>query len=354
MLTNYTIFENTLLTWSLALLILLLMVLAMLMFKRLISKRASTLAEKQRLDLSDLIFEFVKRTNTIFILLSSVYIAFLVLNLPTETREGVGLLALFALLAQLGFWGLGAINFFVKRHVQERVEADAAGATTIDILGLISKIILWTVIFMLILDNIPGVELNTLIASLGIGGIAVALAVQNILGDLFASLSIALDQPFAIDDFIIVGEYVGTVEHIGLKSTRIRSLSGEQLIFSNSDLLNSRVRNFKRMDRRRVLFSIGVPYQTATEKVAEIPTIIQEIIDFQDEATFDRCHFKEYGNSSLNFEVVYFIENADYRSYMNHREAINLAILRRFRQEGIQFAYPTQKLFLDKTALEIV
>jgi small-conductance mechanosensitive channel len=202
------------------------------------------------------------------------------------------------------------------------------------------------VALLLALDNIPGIEVDALIASLGIGGIAVALAAQNILGDLFASLSIVLDQPFVIGDSITVGEYVGTVEHIGLKSTRVRSLTGEQLIFSNSDLLNSRIRNYGRMEERRVSFTLGVTCQTPYEKLVEIPGMIQEIIAAQPQTRFGRAHFKAYGDFSLNFEIVYCMLTSDYDVFMDIQQGINLEILRRFAEEGIELAYPTQTVFV--------
>jgi small-conductance mechanosensitive channel len=197
-------------------------------------------------------------------------------------------------------------------------------------------------------DNIPGVEVDALIASLGIGSVAVALAVQNILGDLFASLSIALDQPFVVGDFVTVDEYGGTVEHIGLKSTRVRSLTGDQLVFSNSDLLGSRIRNYGRMEERRVSFALGVACDTPYEKLKEIPTIIQEIVESQSHMRFDRAHFKEYGEFSLNFEIVFHVLTPDYSTYMDARQAINLEIYRRFAEEGIELPYPTQTILVAR------
>ncbi|MGA9537034.1 MAG: mechanosensitive ion channel family protein, partial [Desulfobacterales bacterium] len=181
-------------------------------------------------------------------------------------------------------------------------------------------------------------------------GIAVALAVQNILSDLFASLSIVLDKPFVIDDFIIVDNYMGTVEHIGLKTTRLRSLSGEYLVFSNNDLLKSRIRNYTRMLERRVVFSIGVTYQTPLEKLKQVPATIRKIIESQEAVRFDRAHFQGYGDFALKFEVVYYVLNPDYNRYMDIQQSINLAIFESFEKEGIDFAYPTQQLYIgDQT-----
>jgi small-conductance mechanosensitive channel len=181
-----------------------------------------------------------------------------------------------------------------------------------------------------------------------VGSIAVALAIQNILADLFASLSIALDQPFVIGDFIIVDDYLGTVENIGLKTTRVRSLSGEQLVFANNDLLNSRIRNYKRMGERRVLFTFGVIYQTPIEQLEQISAWVKEIIQTHEQARFDRAHFKSFGDSALVFEVVYYVQSPDYNLYMDIQQAINLALMKRFEKNGIEFAYPTQTLFIAK------
>jgi small-conductance mechanosensitive channel len=181
-----------------------------------------------------------------------------------------------------------------------------------------------------------------------VGGIAVALAVQNILGDLFASFSIILDKPFVIGDFITVDTYLGTIEHIGLKTTRVRSLSGEQLVFANADLLQSRIRNYKRMYERRVVFSIGVIYQTPYGKLQKIPEIIQNIIETQGQTRFDRTHFKDYGPYSLNLEIVYWVENPDYNLYMDTQQKINLELFKQFEDEKIEFAYPSQSLYINE------
>jgi len=179
----------------------------------------------------------------------------------------------------------------------------------------------------------------------------VALAVQNILGDLFASLSIVLDKPFAVGDFLIIDEHMGAVENVGLKTTRVRSLSGEQLVFSNADLLKSRIRNFGRMFERRVVFKIGVTYQTPRDKLQRIPAMIREAIQRQDKVRFDRSHFQAYGDYALTFETVYYVLSPDYNQYMDIQQAINLEIHEAFEAEGIEFAYPTQTLFLQRCAM---
>ena len=200
-------------------------------------------------------------------------------------------------------------------------------------------------ILLLILENV-GVDVTALIAGLGVGGIAVALAAQNILGDLFSSMSIVLDKPFVLGDFIIVGDMMGTVEKIGLKTTRVRSLSGEQLIFSNSDLLGSRIRNFKRMQERRIVFSIGVAYDTPAEKLTAIPGMLRAAVEAQEPVRFDRAHFAKFGDSALIYEVVYFVLKPDYNLSMDIQQAINLRLFREFADRQIEFAFPTQTLHL--------
>jgi small-conductance mechanosensitive channel len=193
-----------------------------------------------------------------------------------------------------------------------------------------------------------GVNITALVAGLGVGGIAVALAVQTILGDLFASLSIVLDKPFVVGDFLVVDDMLGAVEYVGLKTTRIRSLSGEQLVFSNSDLLSSRIRNYGRMFERRVSFDVGVTYQTPRDKLIKIPVIIRDAVEGQDKTRFDRSHFKAYGDFALVFESVYYVLGPDYNEYMDIQQAINLHLHECFEQEGIEFAYPTQTVFVKQ------
>jgi small-conductance mechanosensitive channel len=218
---------------------------------------------------------------------------------------------------------------------------EAARATRGTLTGLrwLGLIILYAFVILIALQNL-GIDVTAMIAGLGIGGIAVALAVQNILGDLFASLTIALDKPFVVGDFIIAGNEMGAVEHVGLKTTRVRSLGGEQLVFSNSDLLSSRVRNYKRMAQRRVVVAFGVEYGTPPDVLAEM----RACVEATENVKFDRCHFCAFGDSSLNFETVYYINSPDYNVHMDAQQAILLGVARRFAERGISFAFPTRTL----------
>jgi small-conductance mechanosensitive channel len=248
---------------------------------------------------------------------------------------------------QVATWANVAITAIIKGRISATREEDPAEATTMAALGFLVRLVVWAVLILAALDNL-GIEIAPLLAGLGVGGIAVALAVQNVLGDLFASLSIVLDKPFVIGDFIVVGDMAGTIENVGLKTTRVRSLSGEQLVFANSDLLDSRIRNYKRMFERRILFTIGVTYQTPREQLQRIPTMIREAVEAQENARFDRSHFKAYGNFSIDFETVYYVRLPDYNVYMDVQQDINLAIHEAFENEGLEFAYPTQTVIIEK------
>ncbi|PKN00130.1 MAG: mechanosensitive ion channel protein MscS [Elusimicrobia bacterium HGW-Elusimicrobia-2] len=230
--------------------------------------------------------------------------------------------------------------FWIARDEHVRKEGLGGIMTTINI-------IVWGSAVLFFLDNI-GIKISAVIAGLGIGGIAIALAAQALLGDLFSYFSIFFDRPFEVGDFIIVGEFMGTVEYIGMKTTRIRSLGGEQMIFSNSDLTNSRVKNYKRMEQRRVVFKIGVTYQTTVEKLRIIPEIIKKAVEDAGNTVFDRSHFLSFGNFSLDFESVYYVKSGDYNQYMDAQQKINLALKKEFEERMIDFAYPTQLVYISK------
>ena len=217
---------------------------------------------------------------------------------------------------------------------------------SIDALMPAIRIVIWLIGIVFLLDNL-GFNISAVVTSLGIGGVAIALASQGVLQDLFSYFSILLDRPFELGDFIIVGDDLGTVEYVGIKTTRLQSVGGEQIVIANTDLVNSRIRNHKKMRQRRIVFKFGVVYETSTEQLAQIPDLIKEIIAQTENATCDRAHFSGYGEYSLNFEVVYLIDTNDYSVYMNAQQEINLAVKTKFAEYGIEFAYPTQIAYLD-------
>jgi small-conductance mechanosensitive channel len=339
---------NEVWTWFVALGICVAIFTSLRLAKWAIHRRLLAREQRAPSEVTRLMADLVRRTQVLFLFTISLFVASLVLNLPPTASRGISVLAILALLIQLAMWGNRLITYWVSREIRRQLEQekDAATATTLNAVGFLAKIALWTVVLLIALENI-GVDVTALIAGLGIAGVAVALALQNVLGDLFASISIVVDKPFLVGDFIVVGDTSGTVERIGLKTTRIRSLTGEQVILANSDLLGSRIRNYKRMRERRVAFTFRITYDTPPELLERIPQTVREIIEGVPNTRFDRVHFKEYGDFALIFEVVYYVLVPDYSVYMDIQQAINLELLRRFKEMGIRFAYPTQVVYIQ-------
>ncbi|MCL7744168.1 mechanosensitive ion channel family protein [Guyparkeria hydrothermalis] len=317
----------------------------LLVAQRVLLARWAKFAEHTSNSLDDDLVAVLRRTQWWFLLVVALYLGTLYHDLPPQGDQFVQSVTVLGLLVQAGLWSSTFLVQRLERYRLKRRETDPGSAMTLSAAGFLGRIALWSFVLLLALDNL-GINVTALIAGLGVGGIAVALAVQNILGDLFASLSIVLDKPFAEGDFLIIDSLMGNVEHVGLKTTRLRSLSGEQLVFSNSDLLQSRIRNYGRMHERRVVFEIGVTYQTPRAKLEIIPEIMREAVEASEGTRFDRSHFKAYGNFSLNFETVYYVLSADYAQYMDVQQAVNLHIHQRFEEEEIEFAYPTQTVFI--------
>ncbi len=339
--------QNPIRDWLLAVLVAAAIIGAFYLLKTIVIRRVIQFARRTENRIDDFVVDLLNRTQLWFLLIAGFYAGSQFLTFADVPTRIIGHIITITLFIQVAVWGNGAISFAVTRYKQERLDDDAGSVTVLSALGLIGKLVLWTIVLLLILDNL-GVEVTSLIAGLGISGVAVALAVQNILGDLFASLSIVLDKPFVIGDFIVVGDFSGTVEKIGLKTTRVRSISGEQLVFSNTDLLTSRIRNYKLMQERRVVFTLGVLYETPPEKLAQIPAMVQEVIENLEQTRFDRAHFKSLDNSALTYEIVYFMLLPDYQAYMDTQQAINLALVRQFAGAGIEFAYPTQTVYMKR------
>jgi small-conductance mechanosensitive channel len=343
---NITFAGNTVTAWTVALGVLLLTIVALRLMTRLIGRQVRRLAKGTANSLDDLIGDLIDRTNVLFLTVVALWVASYALALPPRAAQALRVLLVFAVLIQAAVWVSAVADHFLTSY-RRRVQSDDPGvATAMGAVSFLVRVAVWAVVLLIALDTL-GVDITTLIAGLGVGGIAVALAVQNVLGDLFASLAIVLDKPFVVGDFIDTGgEHVGVVENVGLKTTRVRSLSGEELVIANSDLLSSRIRNYKRMSQRRALFEIGVVYGTPSDKLRRIPELIRKAVESRDNTRFDRSHFKSFGDSALVFETVYFMTVPDYNAYMDTQQAINLELYQRFEAEEIEFAYPTQTLFL--------
>ncbi len=313
--------------------------------RELLTRRLGALAARTENRVDDLFVLLARRTKTFTLAVVALWPALAMLDAAEGVRSAARIVTVFVVGVQLAIWGNVLIAHVLEARVAQLRQADPSSATTLNGLTILARGVMWVVLVLLALDNL-GVNISALVAGLGIGGVAIALAAQSVLGDLFASLSIVLDKPFVVGDFIVVGDLLGTVEHVGIKTTRLRSLTGEQLVFANSDLLGSRIRNFKRMSERRILFTIGVTYQTSSEKLAAIPGLLREVVSAQPGVRFDRAHFRSYDDSAMTFEIVYFVLNPDYNRYMDTQQLVNLEIFRRFEQEGIEFAYPTRTVYV--------
>lgn len=336
--------NNTPEDWLYALLALTVCMTLFELLRRLVLRRLARANGSKHLVLQ-LLAEVIAGTRILLSAAIGVYVAVQFLDLPAAAERLTDRLFIGLLLLQTGFWASRALDFWLRmRFVQG--ESEGARAMTRSMLTFIGRLGLWSLVILLILDNM-GLNVTALVASLGIGGVAVALAAQNILGDLFASLSIALDKPFVLNDFIIVDDLMGTVEHVGLKTTRIRSLSGEQIVLANNDLLKSRIRNYGRMSERRALFTIGVTYDTPADALEALPGVIRAAIEAQPGVRFDRAHFKGFGVHSLDFEAVYYVLDPGFATYMDVQQAINLQLVRALHERGIRFALPARTVQLQ-------
>lgn len=352
-LFDKTLFHISMLNWTVALGLAAVTFFALFLLKRLAARKLGAFAATTETKLDDLAVNLIGETKSVTLLTVALFIGSLSLSLPEKAQMIVQKVLVLTLLIQGALWSNHLVSFWFEHILDRRIEKGSANASTRSVLNFAARLVLWTIALLLVLDNL-GFNVTTLVAGLGVGGIAIALAVQNILADLFASLSIILDKPFVVGDFVIVDDYLGTVKQIGLKTTRIQSLSGEEVVFSNTDLLRSRIRNYKRMYERRVAFTIGITYDTTFEKLAFVKMALRQIIESQKEVRFDRAHFKEYGDSALIYEAVYYVLNPDYNRFMDIQENINTELFRQFAANGIDFAYPTRTVVLRQDTAAIV
>lgn len=333
--------HNSLQSWLLSATIALAVMLLLKLIQNLLLKRLRSGTGGQAGAIAETLGN---QTRLLFIFIAGLYAGVQALALSESLQQLITSVFIISLLVQAGFWGEALLSAVISRKKQQLSEGDPASASTFTLLHLAIRVGLWSALVLVALDTL-GIDITTFVAGLGIGGIAVALALQNILGDLFASLSILLDKPFAVGDFLLIGEHMGNVENIGLKSTRLRSLSGEQLVFSNADLLTSRIRNYGRMFERRVVLTFDIVYQTPRAQMQKIPTLIRQAIESHSDVRFDRAHFKQFGSYSLIFETVFFVLSPDYNLFMDLQQSILFSVHEKFAREKIEFAYPTQTIY---------
>ena len=342
-------YENTVQDYLIALGIIIIGLLAVRVFKKMVATHLKNLSTRTETNIDDYVIESINRFGIPILYFIVVYIGLRYLSLTTSLENVLHVAATVV----ITFFAIRFIATTILLLLKSYVRSKGGGDEQIKQLRgimLIVNVLIWSAGILFLFDNL-GFDVTTMIAGLGVGGIAIALAAQNILGDLFNYFVIFFDRPFEIGDFIIVDDKMGSVEYIGIKTTRLKSLSGEQLVFANSDLTSSRIHNYKRMERRRIVFKLGVVYQTPLEKVKQIPGVLRQAVEAQNEGqeeilVFDRAHFAAYGDSSLNFEVVYNILSADYNAYMDVQQAINFRIYEAFEPMGIEFAYPTRTLHI--------
>ena len=345
---EFEIVGNTGSNYLLAIIIFVALIVVLKIFQVVVLRRLKKAAKKTKTDLDDVLIKLVDKIKPPFYIFVALYIAIKLLMLSDFLSKLIDSLFIIVIAYQIIQALQKLIDYSVKKMLaRSENDAESSNKQVVKSIGSIAKIILWAVAILIVLANL-GINVTSLIAGLGIGGIAVALALQNVLGDVFSSFSIFVDKPFKVGDYIAIGEDRGIVEKIGIKTTRIKTLQGEELIVPNQELTNSRVHNFKKMERRRAAFNLGIVYDTSAEQLRKIPEIIKEIIDKEKVAEFNRCYFKEYGDFSLNFETVYYVTSPEYIDYINAQQSINLAIKERFEKEGIEFAYPTQTLLIQK------
>lgn len=346
---NTKLFGNTISEWTVAIAAAGIFYLVLFLLKGFLKKRSDRINHALgRANFLLIIGPMLDRTLRVTPFLLAIYIGSLFLELPPKVSSLINKVALVALFTQLILWANTFIDLYSRQYREVKLKNDLTAATAIGMFAFIAKLVILSIIILVALDQM-GMNITTLIAGLGVGGIAIALAVQHILGDLFASLTIILDKPFVVGDFLIVDDHKGTVENVGLKTTRVRSLSGELLVFPNSSLLQSRIRNFQQMHQRRVVFTFGVLYETPLEKLRSIPPLLKSLVEKQKMTRFDRAHFLKWGDSSIDFEVVYFVLCPDYNAFMDVHQLINFELIECFRRDGINFAYPTQTLYLQGT-----
>jgi small-conductance mechanosensitive channel len=345
---NQIYFNNTILSYVKAIGIFIIGIILIKIFKSIILSRLKKWASKTQTTIDDFVIIGIQKSIVPILYYGILYVAARSLKLSPDANSALNILSVFV----VTFYSIRLITSVMDFSIVSYTSKQDDGvqkAKQLKSISALARLLIWGVGIIFLLDNL-GVNISAVVAGLGIGGIAVALAAQAILGDLFSYFIIFFDRPFEIGDLIIIDNKTGTVEHIGIKSTRIRALSGEQLVLSNTDLTSSRIHNYKKLQKRRIVFQLGVIYQTTAEQLRLIPEIVKQIIVDNPDAEFERGHFKSFGDFSLNFEFVYYVLSPEYVTYMDIQQSINLSIYDAFEKEGIEFAYPTQMLYINKEA----
>jgi small-conductance mechanosensitive channel len=336
----------TVLQWLIFIFGSILLLFGLRIFLTILYNRTKKHIEHTKIELDDLILSLINKINTLTLFAIAVWFVHIFLPFSEEFTVWMRVFFLSCLYLQIGVWAVPIYSYLLHKVINGSEEESRQASIT-----MVVKILSWItyiILGIMAVDTLPSVDVTTLIATMGIGGIAIAFALQNVLSDFTSALTIAFDQPFEQGDAILVDGIGGTVEKIGLKSTRLRSWDGQEIVISNSDLLGSRINNFKTMERRRVVLNFGVIYKTKAADLERIPDLVKEIITAEEQATYARTHSTKINNSAVDFECVYYVESADFNLFMDIRHRVNVALIRRFEKEKIEFAYPTQTIYVEQ------
>jgi small-conductance mechanosensitive channel len=334
-------------TYLLAAVVFLLSFIILRLFKFIVLQHLKHLSKKTRTNIDTMLIEAIDHIGWFFYIAISIYISLQFIELSERAATIINYAMIAIVTYYLVLFLQKIIGIFEHKFIERRKRQGDQDTALVEVLGRFVKFSLWIIAAVTILANL-GYNVTGIVAGLGIGGLAIAIALQGVLTDIFAAFSIYFDKPFKRGDFIIIGSDMGVVKHIGIKSTRIQTLQGQELVVSNRDLTDSRVNNFGLMQKRRVVFEIGVTYQTSPAKLRKIPIIMKEIFEGIENADLDRVHFVKFADSSLNYETVYYVSTGDYNAYMDIQQQVNLDLVEMFKKEKIEFAYPTQTVFLEK------
>ena len=350
-LESVSFFGNTLWAYATGLVAFFVALIALKLFQLIVIARLKRLAEKTKNDIDDALISAISQIKPIFYIVVSLYIGLRFTAMPDWLDRGADIVLLLVVAQQVIRAIAKLMDYGIRKYSRGGAEDGDAQerkhtAAMARIMESFVVITLWVIVLLFLLSNF-GIDVTSMVAGLGIGGIAIALAIQNILGDIFSSFSIFIDKPFEVGHFIQVGQDSGTVEKIGLKTTRLRTLRGEELVISNKELTSARLQNFKTLERRRDSFQFGIVYGLTQTTLKKVPTIVKKVVT-KAGAQFDRCHLVEFGDSSLNYELVYFVDSNDFKMYLNTKQSILLGIYTQFAKEGIEFAYPTQVIHIEQ------
>ncbi len=335
-LEGHSLLGNSYLAYTWFWLTLLGLIVIFQIIQSVILKRLERLVQRTHTELDDVVVRLVRTIKPPFYLFLALYWSLRSLAITPFLQRIINVF----LIAWVALQGVIALQVAIDAVFQRRIkrEQHRGHQSILEVLRGVVRFVLWTIGLLFILSNL-GVNINSLIAGLGIGGIAVALAAQNILSDLFNSLVIYFDQPFEVGDFIVVGDDKGTVQRIGVKSTRVKSLSGEEIIIPNRDIAASRIKNFKRLHERRVAFRLAVENLVSADQLNQVPAMIEEVVKQVPHVRFGRAHLHEVDNGKMMFEVVYHVLDHDYSVYMNVHQRILLSLVEAFGKEKITTSF---------------